>query len=44
MERLTKELLYIVVCPECGREFDLTTEADTSEWYAGHDCESKGNA
>lgn len=26
-------------CPECGRVFDLTDEADADEFYNGHDCE-----
>lgn len=26
-------------CPECGRVFDLTDEADAEEWSYGHDCE-----
>lgn len=26
-------------CPECGRVFDLTDEADAEEWTYGHDCE-----
>lgn len=26
-------------CPECGRVFDLTNEADADEFYNGHDCE-----
>jgi DNA-directed RNA polymerase subunit RPC12/RpoP len=29
----------IVVCAECGREFDLVDEQDAEEWYYGHDCE-----
>jgi DNA-directed RNA polymerase subunit RPC12/RpoP len=29
----------IVVCAECGREFDLADEQDAEEWYYGHDCE-----
>lgn len=26
-------------CQECEREFDLTDETQTEEWYYGHDCE-----
>lgn len=28
-----------VICPECGRVFDLLDESDADEWYSGHDCE-----
>jgi hypothetical protein len=28
-----------VMCPECGRIFDLMDEDDANEWYSGHDCE-----
>ncbi len=34
-------LICKMVCTECGREFDLTDEAETAEWYYGHDCEVK---
>lgn len=30
---------YDKVCPECGRSFNLTSEADADEWHNGHDCE-----
>jgi hypothetical protein len=29
-----------VLCIECGRDFDLSSEDDSDEWYYGHDCES----
>lgn len=28
-------------CVECGRVFDLSDEADTDEWFYGHDCEDE---
>ena len=29
----------IVMCAECGREFDLLDESEADKWYSGHDCE-----
>ena len=26
-------------CVECERTFDMTNNNDSSEWFAGHDCE-----
>lgn len=36
---LERAYWYDKVCPECGRSFNLTSEADADEWYYGHDCE-----
>ena len=27
-----------MMCPECGRIFDLADPDDANEWYNGHDC------
>lgn len=35
-----QERWFDKVCPECGRSFDLTLEADAEEWGYGHDCEA----
>ena len=28
-----------LICPECGRIFDLLDDNDVEEWTFGHDCE-----
>jgi len=34
-----KDSMFIRVCPECKREFDLNDELDAEEYSFGHDCE-----
>lgn len=39
---VTKRTNPAARCPECGRRFDLTDEADADEFFNGHDCEVEG--
>jgi len=34
-----KNSIFVRTCVECQREFDMTVENDTQEWFYGHDCE-----
>lgn len=31
--------MVVMVCRECGREFDPCNRVDRDEWLYGHDCE-----
>jgi len=33
----------MVRCIECNRVFDLSIQADRSEWEYGHDCEESND-
>jgi len=30
-------------CPECFRVFDLFSDAESDEWFNGHDCEENND-